>query len=205
MPLSSVRCRQWAGASGSENVSRSGDQPEMPELARVTVAQQLLEKLSALHAVRRRAEHRDELRARLRGGEHLAPFAQIHRHARLTENVLARFERRDGDRRVQDGRRADPDDVEVGPVEHLGPVVHDFGDVEFLRDAPGRFEPRIADRDDLHLRQGEQAGQMPLPDDAARADDADAQFFRWCFDSCEYLRANNLPEICSGVQPRNAR
>ena len=204
----SVPC---AAASGPARADRKtvpliGREPEMPELARVAVAQQLLKKLAALHAVRRRAEHRDQLRTRLRGGEHLAPLAQIHRHARLTENVLARLERRDRDRRVQDRRRADPDDVEVGPVEHLGPVVHDFGNVKFLRDALGRFDSRIADRDDLHVGQRQQAGQMPLPDDAARADDADPQFFRRaCFELMPAPRVERARANRSGVQPRNAR
>ena len=155
-----------------------GDEPEMPEVARIAVAQKLLEKLPALHAMRRRTQHRDQVRTRLRGGEHLAPLAQIHRHAGLAKNVFARLERRDGDGRMQHGRRADPDDVEIGTVEHLGPVVHDLGNVKLLRDLLRRFDARIADRDDLHVGQREQARQMTLPDNAARAHDTDAQFLR---------------------------
>jgi len=153
-----------------------GDQAEVVKLARITVVQQLLEKFPALHAVRRGTKHRDQLRARLRGGEHLAALTQIHRHARLTEDMLAGLERRDGDRRVQDRRGTDPDDVEIGPVEHLCPVVEDIGDAELLRNLLRRLRTRIADGDDLHVGQRLQAGQVPLPDDAARADDADAQF-----------------------------
>ncbi len=136
-----------------------GLQPEMPDLADVAVAEQLLEKLPALHAVRRRAEHGDEVRLRLRGGEHLAGLAQIHGHARLAENVFAGLERGDSYGRVEDGRRTDPDDVDVAPIEHLGPVAEDFGDLEFLRDGLGRFRTRVAHGDDLDVRQRLQSGR----------------------------------------------
>jgi hypothetical protein len=91
--------------------------------------------------------------------------------------VFAGLKRRDGDGGVEDRRRADPDDVEVAAAEHVGPIVDDFRDMEIGRDALGGFDARIADSYHLDVRQGEQARQMALPDNAARADQADAYFF----------------------------
>ena len=65
--------------------------------------------------------------------------------------MLPGFECRDGDRRVEIRRRADPDDVEVGPVKHLGPIVHDLRNVKFPGDALVRFDPQITDRSDLDI------------------------------------------------------
>jgi hypothetical protein len=48
---------------------------EMPDLTHVAVAEQLLKKLSALHPVRRRTEHRNQVRPGLGGGKHFAPLA----------------------------------------------------------------------------------------------------------------------------------
>ena len=173
-----MRCRQWAGASGVRELAVERGEPEVPRLAHVAVAQQLLKEEAAPHPVGWRAEHGHELRTRLRRREHLPALAQVHRHAGLAENVFARFERGDGDGRMQDRRRADPDDVEIGPVDELGPVVHHVGNVKIARDRFGGFAAGIADGDDLDLRQRLQAGQVTLAHDAARADEADAKLAR---------------------------
>ena len=89
--------------------------------------------------------------------------AQIHRHARLTKNVFARFERGNGHRRMHVGRRPDPDDVEivegeeVGPVRHRRRLRHIFA-TKFFR----AFVGGIRNGDDLHFRMPLERGQMPL-------------------------------------------
>ena len=78
------------------------------------VREQLLHEQIPLHPVRRRAEHRDQLRVTTGSRQHFLRFSQVHRHPGLTENVFARFERGDRDCGMHGGRGADPDHIELG-------------------------------------------------------------------------------------------
>jgi tetratricopeptide (TPR) repeat protein len=89
-------------------------QPQIVRTAKNLLGEQLLHEQVAAHPVRRRTEHRDELRITPRGGQHLPRLGEIHRHARLTKYVLPRLERRNGNGRMHVGRCADPDHVEIG-------------------------------------------------------------------------------------------
>ena len=91
--------------------------------------------------------------------------------------MFARFERGNGDGRMHVGRSADPDDIEIGNGEEIGPVRHRRGlrhilPTKFFR----AFVGRIGDGDDLHFGMRFERGQMPCPHDVAGADDADSQF-----------------------------
>ena len=74
------------------------------------------------------------------------------------------------------GRRADPDDVEIGNGQQVGPILHRGGVrrvllAKFLRALVGG----IRDGHDFDLRMLLQSRQVPVPHDGAGADDSDPQ------------------------------
>ena len=156
-----------AGETSQANVVRA------PE---VILGEQFLDEEIAAQPERRRAKHGDELGVTFRGGEHFLGFGEVHRHAGLAEDVFAGLEGGDGDGGMHVGGRADPDDVEIGEREEVGPVLHRDGVrrvflAEFLRALVGG----IRDGDDLDLGMFLQPGQMPGADNVPRPDDSDAQ------------------------------
>ena len=175
-PLISMRCRQCAGAVGVQIGAGETLQANVVRPAEVILGEQFFHEEIAAQPERRRTKHRDQLGITLRGGEHFLGFGEVHRHAGLAENVFARLEGGDGDGRMHVGRRADPDDVEIGEREQVGPVLHGGGVrrvflAEFLR----AFVGGIRDRHDLDLGMLFQPGQVPGANDVPRPDDSDAQ------------------------------
>jgi hypothetical protein len=91
--------------------------------------------------------------------------------------MFASFERGNCHRGMHVGRRADPDNVEIGKREQIRPVPHRRGMRQmFVAKFFAAFVSRIRNGDDLDVGMFFQCGQMPLPHDAPRSDDSDSQF-----------------------------
>ena len=108
-------------------------------------------------------------------GEHLARLAGVHGHARLAEDVLARFEGGDGEVAVHVGPGADADGVDVGGGEEGGDIGLDAGDAELLGDGATARLAAVADGDQLDLTGLAEAGDVAQLHVAAGADEANAQ------------------------------
>ena len=108
-------------------------------------------------------------------GEHLARLAGVHGHARLAEDVLARFEGGDGEVAVHVGPGADADGVDVGGGEEGGDIGLDAGDAELLGDGATARLAAVADGDQLDLPGLAEAGDVAQLHVAAGADEANAQ------------------------------
>ena len=90
--------------------------------------------------------------------------------------MFAGFERGDRHRRMHVRRRADPDDVEIGNREQIGPVPHwRRAFAMFFTELFAALVSRIRDRDDLDIGILLQRGKMSLADNTACADDSDPQ------------------------------
>ena len=151
-------------------------EPDVMRPAEIIFREQLFHQQIAAQAERRRAKHRDQLRETLRRREHLLGFGEIHRHPRLTKDMFARLERRNRHRRMHVRRRADPDDVEIGQREQIGPVLHRRRVRHVLvAELQRAFVSGVGDGNDLDFRVFLECRQMPGADDLSGADDADAK------------------------------
>jgi hypothetical protein len=94
--------------------------------------------------------------------DHLADLVGRRRQRLLANDVLARFERGDGKRRVKGARRANIDDVEVGVLRELGGIgVALLGvDAHLVADAVQHIGVRVSERDDFGVRRGFPAGEV---------------------------------------------
>ena len=100
--------------------------------------------------MRRRAEHGDEIGPRLGCDEHFPRLAQVHRHARLAENVFARLERLNGERAVKMVRCADHNHLYFG----RGQEFHGIGRVAGARlrgEASGQGQGGVRGEDDARV------------------------------------------------------
>ena len=119
----------------------------------------------------------DQIRESPRRPQHAVGFGGVHAHARLGQHVLARFQRREGNRTVQIGPGADNHGVNVGVGSQVLPALEGARHVVFLRDRRRRFGPAIADGDDLHVRQRTQSRNMASTGVGSGADQSDTDSF----------------------------
>ena len=120
----------------------------------------------------------------LRGHQHFAAFVARRNHVAnvfgrrgerfFADDVLARFEGGDGERRVIGRGRADVDDVDVGIGDQVVGLGIGFGDVVFLGFGFENGRDRIGEGDHFGVFGGVPAGEM-CGGDAADANDADFQ------------------------------
>jgi len=95
-------------------------------------------------------------------------------HAAEVRDASAAGKCRQGNRAVQIRPGADDDGVDIGVGDHVLPMFEGARDAELAGDGGGRFRPAIADRDQLYVRQGQEAGDVPQAGVGAGADQADA-------------------------------
>ena len=148
------------------------------EVADVAVADHLDDGPVDCEGVRRGHDLRGEVRVRPCRFEHRVSLRRVHRHPRLAQHVLARFQRGDGDRRVHVGPRADAHRVDAVVVDDLAPVGRHPGDAELARGAFARSARPVGDRDNLDPRLLLQARNVELPGVGAGADDPDPKHGR---------------------------
>ena len=149
------------------------------EIADVAGADHLDDGPIEREGVRRGDDLRGEVGVCTRRLEHRVSLGCVHRHPCLAEHVLARFQRGDGDRRVQVWPRADAHRVDAVVFDDLEPVVRDPRNAEFARGALAGFPRSVGDRDDLDPRLLLQARDVELPCVGAGADDTDAKHGRF--------------------------
>ncbi len=98
------------------------EQVDVADIADDLFPEQFPDKAVTRQTMRRRAEHRDAIRSLGCGSVHALGLGQIPGHARLAKHVLAVMQGRDGGGFVQVGRRADPNDVDIGVGDHFLPA-----------------------------------------------------------------------------------
>src|SRR5581483_871468 len=117
----------------------------------------------------------DEVRVLAGGGEHAVGLGGAEAQPGLGQDVLAGGQGGEQDRAVQVGPGADEDGVDVGVGDDLLPVGVGARDVVLAGDGGGGLGPAVADGDEVDVRQGEQAGDVPRARVGAGADQADAE------------------------------
>jgi hypothetical protein len=116
----------------------------------------------------------DQLRPIAGGGEHLARFGGVHRHAGFREDVLPRLQRRQRDRAVQIRPRADQHGVQIGVGHEIGPPLVRFGNAELRRRGRRGLRPPVADGGNLHIGARPQPRHVPELGVASQTDDPHA-------------------------------
>ncbi len=169
-PLPPVERRarvEVAGVVGlDDGVARLADEPLGDHAADDAVAG---------HVVGRRRDHRGLVRVALGGLVHRPGVGEVQSHARLGEDVLTGLQRGLGDDAVHVGMRADPDDVDPGVGHQLLPIVVGALDAELLGGADRGLAAAVDHAVELDPLGPSQAGDVPVADDAARADEANAE------------------------------
>ena len=142
------------------------------------LGQQFLHEETAAEPVWRRANHRDQVRVSLCRPEHLLRLGLIHGHSGLAEDVLPRLQCRDCNCGVQIWRGPDPDNVDLGMSNELGPIAVGGGFRSvFLAKSFGTFVRRVTNRGNLDIWNFLQSRQMAGLDDASGSDESDTEFW----------------------------
>ena len=156
----------------------------------------------AQSAWRRRTAWSRRLRITPRRGQHFLGFGQIHRHARLTKNVFARFERAEiVHGRVEYGGVPIQNDVDwqrhqVRPVAHRGRLRQELG-TEFLRAFVRRIRDRQRSRRPLpSSRPASAASERCCPPPRSQSEAFDSLFARLvCSRSSQYTGQDGFDQL----------
>ncbi len=150
--------------AGIQVISVETLQPDGVDFAEEIVREHAFHDAISAHPERGRAKHRDLVWKTARRRQHLLGLGAIVRQPRLTKNMLARLERRNGDGGMHVRRRADPDDIDIGQRDEIGPVSHRHraGHI-FAAKIFRAFVGGIRDRDDLDIGAFAQRRQVTIP------------------------------------------
>ena len=131
--------------------------------------------------------------ARLRRGDHLPRLGDAQGEGLVKQYVLARLERRPGDRRVQAVGDGDVDRIDRIHRQEPLRVVEDVFDPVALREVPGPPGVAVGHRDEFRFRQ---PGKLPAGDIGygAGADHAES---RHCFRTAHPASPYRAPRIVS--------
>jgi hypothetical protein len=147
---------------------------EVVQIPYFALPKQFFEVSPESEGVGRRAEHCHQVGVFLRSCQHGAGVSGDFSSSITAKHMLSGVKGRDRDRCVKLGRRADPDDIQIGSLDDVLPIAGDFGNAKLFCDCLGCLSATIADDRNFDAGDVTQTKQVPKPDNAASADNADS-------------------------------